>query len=377
MKKPQICHVTSVHKPFDTRIFFKECSSLARKYDVSLVVANTNNVERNGVHVVGVDLPTNRFKRRLNVNHVIPTLLKIDACIYHFHDPELLPIGIRMKKKYNKKVVFDSHEDIPMQLLGRTVFPDFIKRALSFVYALYEKQCMKKFDALVSVTPTLTERLRTYNKYTYQITNYPIEEGFVDHRKWDGNICFAGGIAPQWMHKEIINVLDKINVKYTIAGPYYSKDYFASIKSLSNWGFVDYKGRIPHEDVTELLQQSSAGMALIKYNASVGFHIGTLGNTKLFEYMQAGIPVIATDLQLWKEIVDEYHCGICINPYNQNEIIDAIKYIISHPEEARRMGENGRRAIKEKFNWATQEKTLYEMYDCLLNSDKSFDNARC
>ena len=369
MNKTKICHVTLDHKPFDPRIFFKECSSLAKKYDVTIVVAWAKNTERNGIHIIGVDIPFNRIKRRLDVNSFIPTLIKVDASIYHFHDPALLPIGLKMKRKYGKKVVFDSHENRPGQLLRDLHYPSLFKKIIVLLYTHYEKKCMKAYDALVSVTPTLTERLASYNKNTYQITNYPIEEVFVDHRKWERSICFAGSIMPQWMHKDIISVLDKVNVKLNMAGPYYNKAYFDSLQSLPNWKYVDYKERIPHENVVELLQQSSVGMALINYNANVFFHIGTLGNTKLFEYMQAGIPVIATDLMLWKDIIDEYHCGICINPNNHNEIIAAINYIVNNPEEAKIMGDNGRVAIKEKYNWATQESVLYDMYDKLLKKE--------
>jgi glycosyltransferase involved in cell wall biosynthesis len=85
--------------------------------------------------------------------------------------------------------------------------------------------------------------------------------------------------------------------------------------------------------------------------------MGTLGINKLFEYMLFGLPVICTDFTLWKEIMDKYKCGLYVNPNNSEEIANAIHYLIEHKNEAYRMGQNGRKAIFEEFNWKSQERT--------------------
>ena len=64
--------------------------------------------------------------------------------------------------------------------------------------------------------------------------------------------------------------------------------------------------------------------------------------------------------------MERWHCGICVEPDSVDEIAAAIQYLLDHPEEARRMGENGRRAVEEEFNWGTKEKKLLALYEEIL-----------
>ena len=83
--------------------------------------------------------------------------------------------------------------------------------------------------------------------------------------------------------------------------------------------------------------------------------------------MMMGLPVICTDFLLWKEVVEKNNCGLCVNPRNQDEIVKAVKYLLSDPETAEKMGQNGRQAVKEKYNWETQERVMLEVYAKVLN----------
>ena len=78
--------------------------------------------------------------------------------------------------------------------------------------------------------------------------------------------------------------------------------------------------------------------------------------------MQLGVPVIATDFILWKEIIDKYQCGIYVEPKNVEAIKRAIQYLFTETEIARKMGMNGRRAITECYNWKNEEQTLFKLY---------------
>lgn len=92
-----------------------------------------------------------------------------------------------------------------------------------------------------------------------------------------------------------------------------------------------------------------------------------MGNTKIFEEMMAGLPVVCTDFVLWQEFVDRWHCGICVDPEDPAAVTSAIQYLLTHPEEAKQMGENGRKAVKEEFNWGVEEKKLLALYEDILN----------
>lgn len=364
MQKKKICHVTSVHPYLDGRIFRKECCSLKKKYDVCLIAPNVEDQTIDGISVFGVNLPKGRIKRIKTLGNVYKKMMEVDADVYHFHDPELMPIGLKAKRA-GKKVIFDSHEDVPVQIAERDSIPKLFRRIIYSAYSLYEKYALKRYDAIVSVTPSIVERLRNVNPIISQITNYPILKEFNDNRSWQKYICFTGGVSPQWMHDSIIRSIEGLDVKYVVAG-IVEGNYLEQLKTLPAWNMVDYRGVVKPKDVSEIQQGSFAGIALNDYVANVGYKLGSLGNTKLFEYMMSGIPVIATDFTLWKEIIEKYDCGICVNPHNVEEIRNAIVYLLNNPKVAKRMGDNGRKAVHDQYNWTSQESILFDMYDKVL-----------
>lgn len=360
----KVCHVTSVHSYTDGRIFKKECRSLRKKYEVSLIAPNVEDQFLEGIRIYGVELPTGRIRRILKLKNVYKKMQEVNADVYHFHDPELLPLAYKVKK-HGKKVVFDSHEDVPISISQKEWIPKLLRRLMSFMYGRYEESILKHLDAVVSVTPSIVDRLKNYNHNTFQITNFPILNEFEDNRSWQKYICFTGGVAPQWMHENIIRSIEGIDVKYVVAG-IVDGNYLEKLKVLPTWEKVDYRGVVIAKEVSEIQQGSLAGMALNDYVANVGYKLGSLGNTKLFEYMMSGIPVIATDFILWKEIIKKYDCGICVNPHQIDEIHNAIVFFLNHPDEAKRMGDNGRKAVKDYYNWESQEIILFDMYNKIL-----------
>ena len=88
---------------------------------------------------------------------------------------------------------------------------------------------------------------------------------------------------------------------------------------------------------------------------------------KMFEYMSSGLPVIASNFPLWKKIIEGNKCGLCVDPLDPAAIAKAIDYIVSHPDEARAMGENGKRAVYEKYNWGVESEKLISLYRSLCN----------
>jgi glycosyltransferase involved in cell wall biosynthesis len=367
-KMIKVCHMTSVHKNDDIRIYHKECVSLSKAgYEVYLV-AQGGSFDICGVHVIGIGiLPNSRIQRMMASSKAIyKEAIKIDADIYHIHDPELLPYALKLKKK-GKKVVFDSHEDVPEQIKEKIWIPYIIRLSLSAIYKLYQKYICRRIDAIISVTPHICEKFKNLNQNVYLITNYPLIKLPLNQHNEFGtrNICFPGSIAPEWCHEKIIEALSFCgNTKYVLCGNAI-ESYLKKLKGLSNWDRVDYKGKITRKEVTQLLSESDIGIALADYSGNVGDKMGTLGNTKLFEYMLAGIPVICTDFILWKEIIKNNECGICVSPKNIREISDAINYLFDNPKIAQKMGENGRKAVLEKYNWNFEEIELLKLYSKL------------
>ncbi|MCI8779905.1 MAG: glycosyltransferase family 4 protein [Lachnospiraceae bacterium] len=364
----RVCHVTSAHRRYDTRIFQKECRTLAKEgYEVYLLVNDGNGSEvREQVKIISTGFWAQNRKDRFFKSHkkLLEKALEINADIYHFHDPDLLFWGLRLKKK-GKTVIFDSHEIVREDIMDKAYIPKVMRFLISKVYSVCEEYVLKSIDAVIGVDPYQMRLLNKIGNNATMITNYPECIEVEDREITKNGICFAGAICSLWSHEKILNILDKTDVKYRLCGV--AEDlYLENLKKHRNWKYVDYKGVMDHEDVLGFLEESIAGMALLGRIHNLGPE-GTLGNTKIFEYMRAGIPIIATDFPLWKRIINKYKCGICVDLDKEEEIIEAIHFICNNPVEARKMGENGRQAYMEKFNWDTQIPALVGLYKKLEN----------
>ena len=362
----RVCHITSVHPANDVRILYKECRSLAQHYDTYLIAPNVADSLTEGVHIVGVPLSAQRLRRQMQLRRVLRKALELDADIYHLHDPELMSVGLRIRRR-GKKVIFDSHEDVPMQLLTKEYLPHWSRKPLSRLYALWERHCLSRYDALVTVTPSILERLLHINPNSIMVTNYPRYQSLPHSYGREGQqyVCFAGEVAERYMHHVILESLRLTPANYLLAGRVFVDSYFQQLQRSNEWSHVEYLGVLPPHEVGSLYQRADVGLVLLDYSPNVGYHKGTLGVLKMFEYMMAGLPVVATDFELWKEIVETHHCGICVNPHDPQAVASAINYILSHPDIAQQMGNNGRKAVEDHYNWATQEPLLLDLYQRL------------
>lgn len=361
----KVCHLTSAHDSKDPRIFYKECTSLAKNgYDVTLVACG-NSREENGVHVVGVGKkPTSRLKRMIGFSRkVYNAAVAVDADVYHLHDPELLRYVGKLQRK-GKKVIFDSHENTLEQMYEKNWIPKLFRKMVGNWYKHYATKVFKRADALISVTPHIIDMLKKINQRTYMITNYPILSN--QQRKYEESavftLCFTGVVSADWCHEKILDCLAKIdNCKYILCGEA-SEIYKNKLIEMPAWDKVEYLGVVSNQQACEVQQKSNVGMALNLPSNNTNGMEGSIGVTKIFEYMMSGIPVICTNFILWKDIIDEESCGIYINPEDVESLTEAILRLKESPDIVLEMGKNGRRAAEKKYNWATQEAILLDIY---------------
>lgn len=347
------------------------CRSLATKgYDVSMIVADGKGPEiKENVAIYDVGKPRNRILRMLyTTRRIKKEATKLNADLYHLHDPELIPLGVLLKKR-GKIVIYDAHEDLPLQILSKPYLNILLKKLFSRVTNQYLKFACSKFNAIVAATPAIDEKFKTISKKLVNINNFPILDEFsftsIDWISKNKQVCYIGGFSTVRGIKEIVSAiaLVKGEIRLVLGGYFIEPGFDLLVKSLPGWSSVDDLGFLDREGVSRLLSNSYAGLVTLQPTRN---YIDSLP-VKMFEYMAAGLPVIASNFPLWKEIIEIHKCGICVDPTKPEEIANAIDLMIDNPELAAEMGENGKRAVSKQFNWKIEEKKLFDLYDYLLS----------
>ena len=369
-KKIKIVHITTVHQRYDVRILLKECLSLAKNNWVYLLVADGKGNEffSNSVSIIDVGCPKNRWDRISSFRgKAYKMALQLEADIYHLHDPELLSIGLKLKKS-GKKVIYDAHEDVPKDILTKHYIPFFLRLPMSFVAKIYEKKISKKIDGVIAATPFINEKFLGYGVKSVDINNYPKLDEFLDIGiNWEAkkdNVCYVGGLAKVRGVQEIVDAMSfsTTNSKLYLAGTFAEAELEKRVKASMGWNKVKELGWLNRDEIVKTLYFSKAGLVTLHPTVT---YLNSLP-VKMFEYMGAGIPVIASNFPLWKEIVEKNQCGVCVDPLDLKEIANAIDYLIRNPSVAEEMGKNGRNLVMQKYNWANEEKKLLKFYQALI-----------
>lgn len=370
--KKKVYTLTTVHSSFDTRIFHKQAKTLADAgYDVTLIAQHNKDEIVDGVKIVALPKPKNRLQRMFRLTlKAFRLALKQKADIYHFHDPELITIGILLRA-LGKMVVYDVHEDVPRQILSKYWIAKPVRFIVARLVESIEHMGAKVFTAIVPATPKIAERFYERNQNTVVVQNFPLRDElhakgkpFAERPK---AVAYVGGITEARGINEMVEAMDLLSARtdaqLILGGKFSSKELEDRVKLLLGWHRVVFKGWLSREEVAQVLGNVRIGLVLFHPEPN---HIYAQPN-KLFEYMSAGLPVIASDFPLWREIVEGNNCGITVNPLDPKEIAQAIQYLLDRPELCEQMGQNGRRAVEEKFNWEKEKDKLLDLYNRLLN----------
>ena len=367
----RICHMTSAHRSNDIRIFEKECSSLAKNSDYEVwLVAQGESRSENQVSVLGLgSIPPGRMGRMVSfARKVYKAAKELDADIYHFHDPELIPYGL-MLKYHGKKVIFDSHENYTYQILTKHYLPYYVRRIVSGTYYRIESFASKRFDAVIFPCKMKGEHpFEGRSKKCIFINNAPIFEEKNTSRdgkeKGEFKVCYVGSLTEARGITKSVLAAAKAKVKLVLAGSFDNKEYEENLKKLPEYSCVDFRGQCSHEEVYNILEECDAGLSVLQ-NVGQYLIIETLP-TKVYEYMQMKLPVILGDSPYAKELNDQYDFAELVDPENENDIAEAINRLKADRKMSKQKGINGFELVKNHLNWAVEEEKLFNLYKELI-----------
>ncbi len=364
--------MSSVHEGLDVRIFHKECVSTAQAgAETHLVIAaspaDVATAAANGVTLHALSSPGGRLNRMfVQAWRCYRVARALNADIYHFHDPELIPFGVLLRLE-GKRVIYDAHEDLPRQIMAKTwIWPwarQLVARGAEAVENLSARYCFR----VIAATPFIAARFHRVAPASIDVNNYPWPDELVSSESWAtkrrGQVCYVGGIARIRGIEPLIRALPLVpDVILALCGRFEDPVFELAMRALPGWKQVDYRGPLDRRGVKTVLSESVAGLVTLLPTKN---YVDSRP-VKMFEYMSAELPVIASDFPLWRQIIEGERAGICVDPENPEAIAVAIRQVVDDPELAQRMGRAGRTAVLRKYNWPGEAEKLVQQYRDLL-----------
>ena len=369
--KMHIVHLTTVHPPFDTRIFHKQAKTLVEAgYDVTLIAQHDRGEVVDGVKIIALPKPKNRFARILGLTwQAFRLALQQKADVYHFHDPELIPVGLALKALTQARVIYDVHEDYSLQILSKEWLPRPLRPILARIVAGLEGVATQVFDGVVTATLGIARRFPA--EKTVMVQNFPLLSEFADrppvpYTRRPPWVVYVGGLSVIRGVFEMVKAMSylpaHLEAQLVLAGVFMSSELQDEVSTLRGWAKVRFLGWQTWPQVTTLLNKARAGLVVLhpRPNYLDAYPV------KMFEYMAAGVPVVASDFPLWRQIIEETGSGLIVDPLDPQAIAETIAWLLEHPQEAAAMGERGRHAVLVRYNWKQEAEKLLFLYRRLL-----------
>jgi glycosyltransferase involved in cell wall biosynthesis len=364
----KVCHVTSLHPPFDVRIFHKECRTLAQGgYDVTLLAqADWQEKVVDGVRVIGLPKINRRYQRPRVWRSVVSKVKELKPDIVHFHNPELLLITPFLRPA---RLIYDCQEANAETMLVRRWIPRPLRYPVSRLVALLEPILARRADAIVVTEDSHVKLFQKCGCPVVLLYNYPLLSNLDFARRSDGKTILHVGLLSEGrgagtMIEAMKRVVQRVpEARLLLVGSFDCPADEVEIRQMiADYGLenaVVLVGWVPFSDLPKWFVQGDVG--LVPWQTKEKFPPQIIP-TKMFEYMSFGLPVVASNRLAIRRFMDGLDCGLLVEPGDAQGFAEAIEYLLGHPAEAKRMGERGRRAVEEAYHWETQGKKLVALY---------------
>lgn len=371
-KRLVVCLMTTAQPSNDVRLFYRESVSLAKAgFEVHVVIPSEASGIREGVRVHATKRLRPRFLRMVLAPWIAAyRALRIRADIYHLHDPELLPVAFALRWLARKRVVFDVRESVRRQIFGKEWLPAWSRKAVSFLYGILERVCLKGCAIVVANDRSLEDFPKSY-----LVRNFPDVSDEMIRAAWpmekrlqDPMLLYVGGV---WetrgaiAYVELENWLRQRghNCKLKIVGyydPHFGEILRRKIRSYQLEDWIEIPGRLDYPECVDLMRQAVLGLAVLTPTPNYTFCL----SGKILEYMMCGTPVLCSNFDHWRPYVNG--AGMAVNPENIEEVCRTCEQMLQNREMLEEMGRKGMQAVRLRYNWASEFGELVRCYEELM-----------
>ena len=365
MRFMDVCHLTTGHSVFDERILHKECKTLKKAgFKVFLIAPCNEDMTIDGIFVRALPKPKNKFDRIFKNTFLgFIMALKVNAQLYHFHDPELILVGFCLKL-VGKRVIYDVHEDVPKQIVHKNMFGNkVINKIIAKIFSYVQKAGSSFFDGIVGVSPSIVSHFK--EKKSVLIRNFVILDLVENAQKapcgTDRFVCiYPGGLSKKRGIKEIVQAIGILGgkVELLLMGNWENAEFRKECECLKGWLYTKYMGHVELQEVYKYMKASTIGM--INYYES-----GTEAiPNKPFEYMACGLPMVMSNRPDWKILFKG--SALFVNPRDPVSIAEKINVLVENDVLRKNLGKMGQKMVERRFNWESEGKRLVEFYKKLI-----------
>lgn len=370
-KRIMMC--SSVHVWVDTRIYYKEAKTLALsgyQLDFYAIEHSTKKEVVNRITMHYLE-KKKRLKRFQHWKFLYNEMIKSNAKNFHFHDSELLVVALFLKRKLKKEIfiVYDMHEHLPAAIKTKQWIPKFSRNFISKIIEKVEKYLMKSCDAVIFAEKSYKKHYTNLNLKKIDVLNYPLVERELPRKKENDflTLIYVGVLTEQRGLFNMLELAKHLKANSTIAfklkliGPIFTKKHkinqFIKENQLEN--VLEFYGRMQYNDIWMHYSQADIGLCLLHPTPN---NLNSQ-STKLFEYMAAGLPIIASDFSSFTKLLTLHQCGKTGDIFNYEELGELVLEILDKSDERLTLGENGRNAFEQYYSWINEGEKLRSLYN--------------
>lgn len=391
--------------PPDIRVEKEARSLLKAGHQILILSAGKNDMPNEetvgGIKVIRKKLPQDFPRRAWNffffqVSFVHPFWKKaledvvkqyrVDAI--HVHDLPLVSTGLNIARKFNLPLIADLHENYPeaIKVLGRSRKAKILNViSPTWRWKRLESFCVNQADAVITVVDEARqhyikdcklppEKIKVVMNmedldYFYSI---PIDKQIIEKYEPYFVISYVGGFGPhRGIHTAISampGILHQVpTARLLLVG---SGPNEAALKELAGRESVEqaveFTGRQPFELVPSYI--SASDVCLVPHIASG--HTNTTIPHKIFQCMAMGKPVVVSTAKPLERIVKETGAGLVYSSGDAEALAEAVIRIYRDNELATKLGEAGKKAVRQRYNWKAEGEALTNLYQDLQKTIK-------